>query len=463
MPPPIATAVFVVGIGGLFLLDRDTRARTSIGLWIPVIWVLIAGSRSLSEWQTVSWNASSSASQYLEGNPLDRNVLMALLALALIVLVQRGPQVGRILRANAPILLFFLYCGVSILWSDYPDVAFKRWTKSLSDLSMVLIVLTEGSPVTAVKRLLARTGFVLIPVSILLIKYYPDLGRGYRPWVWIPYYTGVTTEKNLLGMVCLIFGLGFVWRFLETLHSRKDNRRLRRLCVFGALLAMLIWLFWMADSMTSLSCFLMASGLMAVTSIRATSRKTWLVHILVAGILLISFSTLFLDVGSGLLGTVGRDPTLTGRTEIWHLVLGMTANPVIGTGFESFWLGKRLEKIWSFYWWHPNEAHDGYLEVYLNLGWIGVALLAVVLVTGYRNVITALRRDPDTGKIRLAYFVVAVAYNLTESAIRTMNPVWIFFLLAITAVPGGWTRAKTKKAAALPILSSEEPLCLEEV
>ena len=140
----------------------------------------------------------------------------------------------------------------------------------------------------------------------------------------------------------------------------------------------------------------------------------------------------------------------------------MNTNPAIGTGFESFWLGKRLEKIWSFYWWHPNEAHDGYLEVYLNLGWIGVALLAIVLVTGYRNVIAALRQDPGTGKIRLAYFVAAVAYNFTESAIRTMNPVWIFFLLAITAVPGGWARTKGKKAAPLPTFTSEEVLCLEQ-
>src|SRR5438477_8548487 len=106
MSPTLATAIFVLGIGGLFLLDRDTRAKTSIALWIPVVWVLIAGSRSLSEWQTVTWNANSTADQYLEGNPLDRNVLTALLALALIVLVKRGPQVGRILRANAPLLLF---------------------------------------------------------------------------------------------------------------------------------------------------------------------------------------------------------------------------------------------------------------------------------------------------------------------------------------------------------------------
>ena len=61
----------------------------------------------------------------------------------------------------------------------------------------------------------------------------------------------------------------------------------------------------------------------------------------------VSASTLFLDLGSGVLQSMGRDPTLTRRTDIWKLVLGMAGNPVFGTGFESFWLGARLERVWS--------------------------------------------------------------------------------------------------------------------
>ena len=75
---------------------------------------------------------------------------------------------------NAPILLFFSYCAVSILWSDYPDVALRRWIKALGDLVMVMIILTDPEPLAALKRFLARTGFLLVPVSVLLIKYYPD-------------------------------------------------------------------------------------------------------------------------------------------------------------------------------------------------------------------------------------------------------------------------------------------------
>src|SRR5437762_2930278 len=132
---------------------------------------------------------------------------------------------------------------------------------------------------------------------------------------------------------------------------------------------------------------------------------------------------------------MGRDTTLTGRTLIWRQVLRMTVDPLFGAGFESFWLGERLEKFWRIYWWHPNEAHNGYLEVFLNLGWIGVALLCLLLATGYRNVFAAYRCDPETGRVKLAYLVAAALYSFSEAGFRELTPIWTVFLLAVIAIP----------------------------
>jgi O-antigen ligase len=136
----------------------------------------------------------------------------------------------------------------------------------------------------------------------------------------------------------------------------------------------------------------------------------------------------------------------------------MTRNPWLGTGFESFWLGSRLEKIWELNWWHPNEAHSGYIEVFLNLGWVGIVLFALILVSGYRKVLLAMRRAPEEGRLRLAFLFIALAYNCTESAVRIMHPVWICLLLATISVPGGWNRIKNRhtKTAAIPTFGSDE-------
>jgi O-antigen ligase len=109
---------------------------------------------------------------------------------------------------------------------------------------------------------------------------------------------------------------------------------------------------------------------------------------------------------------------------------------LFGTGFESFWLGSRLEKLWSLYWWHPGQAHNGYLEVFLNLGWMGIALLAVILVAGYWAAFRAWRNGLPIGSLRLTYIFVGLVFNFTEAAFfRMQAPVWLFLLLAVTNVP----------------------------
>jgi O-antigen ligase len=430
----IATLIFVLGICGLFWLDRDRNVRTSKALWLPVVWLLIAGSRSVSSWLQMA--PAKLPEEYLTGSPLDRAFYTGVLVFGLIVLFGRQKTVLRFLRANWPIALFVLCCAVSIIWSDFPGVALKRWIKSLGDYTMILIVLTDPDPLGAIKRVFARAGFLLMPLSVLLIKYYPDLGRAYPVhWEGTTYYVGVATDKNMLGMACLVFGLGSWWRFLQEFRREKGERRRGPLIAHGVVVAMTIWLFWVANSITPLACFVMASGLIVATSSPWVARKRVVVHVLVFGVLSFCFCVLFLDLGSFLLTALGRNPTLTGRTDLWANLIELRASPMLGAGFESFWLGPRLDKLWKIYWWQPNEAHNGYLEVYLNLGWVGIVLFAGTVLAGYRSIISMLKTDPDGGRLRLAFFVVGLAYNMTESAIRTTDLMWLAFLMALIGVP----------------------------
>src|ERR1700674_87890 len=314
MNPTIATFLFALGVLGLFLLDRDSTVRTSKGLWLPVIWVLIAGSRPVSIWLGIGpVNSLQTADKYLDGSPFDKFLLSGLLATGLYILVRRRVQVGKLLRRNSAILLFFAYCASSVLWSDYTDVSFKRWVKALSDLVMVLIVLTDMNPLAAMKRLLARVGFVLIPASVLLIKYYPALGRSYNIWTWRPMYVGVTDHKNTLGMVCMVLAIGFLWRFLMAYQDIEDPHRTRRLIVHGTLIGMAVWLFMQANSMTSQACFLLGSIFLIVTSLGFVIRKRWLVQLMAFVLVAVPVATLLLGFGGGALEGMGKEASLTGR------------------------------------------------------------------------------------------------------------------------------------------------------
>ncbi|MGH9642929.1 MAG: O-antigen ligase family protein, partial [Terriglobales bacterium] len=83
--------------------------------------------------------------------------------------------------------------------------------------------------------------------------------------------------------------------------------------------------------------------------------------------------------------------------------------------------------------WVPNQSHNGYIEMYANLGWIGVMLLALIIIVGYLHVIKAWRRSAPASDLALAYIVAVVISNMTEASLfRMLIPAWLFFLLAVT-------------------------------
>src|SRR5207249_5486289 len=118
MPPLVATVAFVVLIIGLLRLDRDGASRPSPALWLPVAWMFIGASRMASQWLGVEPLDAMDTS--LEGSFFDRVVLTGLLVAGWVVLAARGERVAALLRANKLLVVFFCYCTVSVLWSDFP-------------------------------------------------------------------------------------------------------------------------------------------------------------------------------------------------------------------------------------------------------------------------------------------------------------------------------------------------------
>src|SRR5437879_13828860 len=99
MPQGVATVVYGLVILALFLLDRDRESRVSSALWIPVAWVLLAGSRMFSDWLEPA-RGLQSPDQYLEGGPLDPLIFTGLLTAGLMVLVPGARPAGTSLRLD---------------------------------------------------------------------------------------------------------------------------------------------------------------------------------------------------------------------------------------------------------------------------------------------------------------------------------------------------------------------------
>lgn len=468
MNPHLAAFIYTCGIAGLFYLDRDRTVRTSTALWLPVLYFCIVGSRPVSSWLGMS---PTGGNVQLEGSPLDAAIFGILLCASIGELIRRRNKVLRLLAANWPILLYFLYCLISVTWSSHPGVSFKRWFKSLSDITMVLIVITDPRPFAAFKRLISRVGFVLLPTSLLLIKYFEYLGRGYSP-IGETENTGVTTNKNILGVVLLVISLATLWHVITLVRDKTRANRRRHLLAQCVLLGFGIWLLQTAHSATSMACFCLGGGLILITNHkwirRRPSRVQWLCLLLVLG----GGLTFFFSGQTGVASALGRSATLSGRTDIWAALLPTVPDPIVGAGFESYWIGPGAETLWRTLggagWWHPEvlvtEAHDGYIEVYLNLGWIGVGLVALVLITGYRRAVAAFRKEPSVGCLMLAYVIVSGIYSITEAGFRSPDPMWIFLLWAIVSSSGFTTGiAHERKEREQTIKKTSSPMAAERV
>jgi exopolysaccharide production protein ExoQ len=435
----IATLVFAVLISVLLSFTRDRGIKLSAAVWLTFAWLWFASSRNPTQWlQPHGGSKGPASSAYDEGSAFDRNILTGLMLLGVIVLARRSQRTTAFLAANIPVILFFLYCGVSATWSEHGDVSIRRWFRGLGDLVMVMVILTDLDWERVLKWVYTRLACLLVPLSILFFRYYPNLGRSYSIHDGHVSATGVTDDKNLLGLICMLFALAMVWAMIAAV--RAEGRRKSLLIGYGLVIAMAIYLISIAGSATATACLVEGVIVLIFTSRSRTLDRPKRIHLIVAAML--GFSAFNLFGGSSLLGIVGRNATLTGRTDLWALCLTLVRNPLVGAGYESFWLGWRLEKMWTYIS-GVNQAHNGYLEIYLNLGWVGVALLVTLLITGYRNIIRSIRRREPSGSLRLAYFVAACVYNCTEAGFKMMHPMWIAFLLVTTAAPA-WDFARQR-------------------
>jgi exopolysaccharide production protein ExoQ len=404
--------------------------KISIALWVPTIWAAILASRPASNW--MSGNAPELSAVVEDGNSLDRVILSVLMAAAAITLFRRKVNWIRLFRENLWIVIFFLYCFVSVLWSDFPGVAFKRLIRAMGALMMVVVVLSEEDPVAAVVALVRRCVYVLVPLSFLLIKYYRNIGVWYDYWTGELVIVGVGINKNSLGRLCLIAGVFGFWDFIT---AWRDDRvdRLNRFVIL-AMTVVSVQLLVQSHSATSLAAFVVGIAIivtLGVPLLRKNVRHLGTVVVVVSLIgVLIGMSTLI----EATVTSLGRDMTFTTRTAIWDDLLALHTNPVVGVGYDSFWLGDRLNDFVRKY--QINEAHNGYLEVYLELGVIGLVLLASLALKAFFDAkrLMLRKRTFDYGRLRMAVIAIFILYNVTEAAYK-VTALMFFLLLLVVATP----------------------------
>jgi exopolysaccharide production protein ExoQ len=438
-PPSLLTASPVAGS-----TPAAKPGKPSLWIWVPYVWLFFASTRTLGSW------LSGSGADYadMSGSPMDRLLMSSLIVLGLFVLGSRAGQTKRILAHNKWVVALFIYISLSIIWSNFPAISLRRGIRSIGTLVMVLVVLTERNPLEAVRALLRRLYLVHISLSIIAIKYFRNIGVMYN-WSGVEEeWTGLSIDKNSLGQIAMCGGLFYLWQILQDWPKKKLTSSVILLC-------MTLWILRGSKNIHSSTaivgfaiCAVVLIGLQCVRKRAASAKRIILAGTLALTLLapLVYFAFQAFDTTpvQMVFQATDRNMTLTDRTYMWTDILNIAAkSPVLGVGIGAFWVGPigyGMYPLPNWYRitpdWRPTEGHNGFIDVYVELGAFGVVLLLIIIGVAFAGALSHLESDFQFGSLRLTLLLSIVLSNITETSfLKGTHDLWFLFLLVSVNLP----------------------------
>lgn len=339
----------------------------------------------------------------------------ALIGLGLIISAQQSWRA--VLRAPWLVALALLAIA-STLWSIDSELSFRRGIAVLATTLMGVYLAARFDWLTAL-RLLGAVWLVLMLASFLAGIVAPGFAvmHDIHPGAW----TGGWSEKNALG------GHAARAAFLFAFLAWRDPAH-RRAWAIGLIVSLALVL--LSRSATALLGAMLGLGVLGAAWWMLRGRRFSLALIW-AGLAFGSLAVLvYLTAPGFLLGLIGKDETLTGRTNIWiELVAAIEQKPALGYGYLAFWGLDSEPRDWleKAVAWNAPSGHNGWLDLAISLGLVGVVLFAIdVGATGLRAVGLALRSP--AGVFALGFLAQFMLFAMSESVILAQNSIlWATF------------------------------------
>ncbi|MBA3922898.1 MAG: O-antigen ligase family protein [Nostocaceae cyanobacterium] len=329
----------------------------------------------------------------------------------------------------------------SILWTVAPDMTPRRSLLLLGTTLFGIYLATRYS-LREQLYLLAGTLSIVIFLSIIFAIALPSYGvmsvqeSGVHAGAW----RGIMTHKNGLGRLMVLSNMVFL---LLSISSRQWR------WFFGVNYILSIALIVLSTSKTALTVFLTMTIMLPIY--RAWRQNSSRVVPLTIAIILVAAgaTTLLLDNLEVLGNVLGKDLTLSGRTDIWAIMWELIEQrPLLGYGFNGFWRGWDSEVsayIWRTLEWDCPYGHNGFLDLMAELGVVGLGLFIMSLTTAYLRGVRWLRLTRSIeGVWPLMCLTFLVLYNLSEGSLLATNSIfWILYVSTIFSTAVEYDVAKS--------------------
>lgn len=354
-------------------------------------------------------------------------------ALSLVSIIWAARYFSRLSFPPLIVCLFayLAFAGLSVLWAFKPETSFIRFAQQ----AMIVISIVVPAMLAAREADLVRGLFFCFAIAAVLNFIFvfgrPPIDVKFATWGYPGYFSG----KNYLGEFAVV-------ALLLSIHEAFFPGRRRAFGVTIAIVAVALLI--LSNSKTSMGLALLAPGLAAATLLaRKYTRLSPAVILLSIPVSWLVFSTITGVTIYRLSNILYGDPTFTGRSIIWEFVKSeIDHRPLLGWGYQSFWLvGPDAPSIVNAPGWvkdMPN-AHNGYLDTMVEMGYVGYALLLAFVIATLHAVGRLADRAPARAWLVLSLLVHVIITNGLESLwMRGFEMLWILFLILATEIARYW-------------------------
>jgi exopolysaccharide production protein ExoQ len=372
----------------------------------------------------------------VQHNPLNTALYIIVLVGAGLLLWLRRREVIPVLVNSKLIWIFVAWACASVAWSLDPDLAVRRLALFFAPLLVALYAAARFDPGTAIK-LAGWAYFGTIAVSAAVAVLLPDVGVMKDSWEALRWanlaegaklggdWSGILGHKNVLGFAALANTQIFVWRW----YAEKDKRWL-----FGPIILIGIFVAYKTHSATAALLIGLTFGTyIFVHVLRKAGQLRGLIFFamfVVAAAVLVA-ALMLPDQFTAL---VGKDATLTGRVPIWIVVLDhvIPNRPLLGYGFNTYFIPTNPDylRLVDIVGWPAPHAHNGYLNLAVELGVPGAVLGVLILLRLLVGAVQSLNDERAPWALQMLVFAVSFAIlNMVEASLLRISDNWEYTLL----------------------------------
>lgn len=320
------------------------------------------------------------------------------------------------------ILLLVAVAIASTVWSQHPLVTIRRSVLMLSTTAFG-IYLGRRFTLPQQLRLLGWTCTLVVLSSIFMALFLPRYGVDHVlfPGAW----QGAFTHKNILGRA-------MVFSMLVFYFARPPAAWWMRWVGIAGALCLLV----LSRSVTGIVVSAVMVATLPFYRVLRSKLTVLIPIMLLVGVAAVGSALLSYMILPSLLGMLHRGSNLTGRTELWHaMLLSIAKHPWLGYGFNAFWrIGGESSAIAEQVSWLVRGGHNGFLDVIIDVGFLGLSIFVAGYVVLWHGALRLLRQTNGAVPIWFCtYLTYMFLYSLTESTILHQNNIfWILY--ASTAV-----------------------------